>query len=259
MLQRRLLKDRGISLNIVKYLRLHDHKAAVYNLAVVVVLLPEGCDGSLVVHLQHAEPLAHVDACNSGNLSVLSVELQKLVQIHVGHSVPVGEQEGLVPHIILNPLDAASCHGVQSRIHQRHLPRLRVVVVDLHLVVGQVKGHVGGMEEVIGKKLLHHILLISQADDEFMESILGIVLHNVPQNRPLANLDHGLGLQMAFLADPGSESPCQYYNFHLERTSSFFLNIPAQSRKRDAGNHYCLKSSMLLRGLYSNSTYSGRS
>ena len=52
------------------------------------------------------------------------------------------------------------------------------------------------MEEVIGKKLLHHILLISQADDEFMESILGIVLHNVPQNRPLANLDHGLGLQM---------------------------------------------------------------
>ena len=67
-------------------------------------------------------------------------------------------------------------------------------VVNLHLVVGQVKGHIGGMQEIICKELLHNILLISKTDHKIMESELGIIFHNVPQNRASANLDHWLRL-----------------------------------------------------------------
>ena len=185
---------------------LHHHESAVYEASIVVVLLAEGVDIIVPVHIQDAELLPHVNRSDRGDLPVLFVERQQRGNIHIRHPVAVGQHEGLTAHIVPDPLDAAAGHGVKAGVHQRHLPRLRVVVVHLHLVVGQVEGHIRGVQEIVGEKFLHHVLLVPQTDHELVESELGIVFHNVPENGPLADLDHGLRLQMALLADSCPEA-----------------------------------------------------
>ena len=66
--------------------------------------------------------------------------------------------------------------------------------MNLHLVVGKIKGHIGSMQEIVCKKLLHHILFVAQTDHKLMKSELGIIFHNVPQDRLSSDLDHGLRL-----------------------------------------------------------------
>ena len=122
------------------------------------------------------------------------VEFHQLIQVHGAHAVAVGQHEGLVPDVGLNPLYTPAGHGVEPGVHQGHLPGLGIVVVHFHLVVGQVKGHVGGVQEIIREKLLHHILLVTQADHEVMEPVLRVILHNMPHDGPAADLDHGLRL-----------------------------------------------------------------
>ena len=48
------------------------------------------------------------------------------------------------------------------------------------------------MQEIISKILFYYILFVAQADHKIIESILGIVLHDMPENRLFSDLDHWL-------------------------------------------------------------------
>ena len=69
---------------------------------------------------------------------------------------------------------------MKARIHQCHPPRFRIIVVNLHTVAYKVKGHIGGVKEIVGKILFYHILLVSQTDYKIMIAKLGIIFHYVP-------------------------------------------------------------------------------
>ena len=71
-----------------------------------------------------------------------SVELHQLIQINGADTVPVGQHEGLIANIGLDALHASAGHGVKACVHKGHLPRLGIVIVDFHLIIGQVKGHI---------------------------------------------------------------------------------------------------------------------
>ncbi len=62
--------------------------------------------------------------------------------------------------------------------------------MDSHFVVGHVIGHIGGMEEVVGEVLLDDVALVSAADDEVVDAVLGVDLQDVPEDRPAADLNH---------------------------------------------------------------------
>ena len=146
--------------------------------------------------------------------------------IDVADSVAVCEQKGLVPYIFLNPLDAAARHGIQPRFGQGYLPGLRIIVVIRIFVRFQIDRHIRLIEIIVGEKTLDDIALISQTHNKIVESVMGIFLHDMPQNRLSANFDHRLGFQMRFFADPRSESPCKNHYFHSLTPSflSFFLS-----------------------------------
>ena len=52
-------------------------------------------------------------------------------------------------------------------------------------------------------------------DDEVIEAVIGILLHDVPENWHAAELHHGLGAVLRFLRDPGAESPGEQNDFHV--------------------------------------------
>ncbi|OIQ67064.1 hypothetical protein GALL_513630 [mine drainage metagenome] len=86
------------------------------------------------------------------------------------------------------------------------------VILDLSL--RQIDREVGIVETIVGEVLLDHVAAVTQADDELVEPVMGEQLHDVPQDGPPADLDHRLGLQVAFLGDAGSKPTRQYDRFH---------------------------------------------
>src|SRR5437899_8356711 len=81
-----------------------------------------------------------------------------------------------------------------------------------HLIAMHIKGHIGGMEEVVGEVLLDDVTLVSATDDEVVDTVLRVNLQNVPENRTPANLHHRLGTNYRFFretrADAASEDDC---------------------------------------------------
>jgi hypothetical protein len=67
------------------------------------------------------------------------------------------------------------------------------------------------MEEV----LLNGIGAVAQTQDEVLVAEVRIILHNVPQNGPVANWNHGLGDIVSILPQAHSKASTKDNDFHL--------------------------------------------
>src|SRR5439155_325563 len=81
-------------------------------------------------------------------------------------------------------------------------------------VFAEVKSHVRRLEEIVCEVFLNDVALIPNAHDEFRQSVCGIVLEKVPQNRTSANLHHGLGPHLRLLAKPCAVTASQDHDSH---------------------------------------------
>jgi hypothetical protein len=137
-------------------------------------------------------------------------------------TIAIGGAEGLVVlDIVPDPREPPTGHGSDAGVDQRHLPRLGLAVMDVHDIVGHVEGHVGHVQEIVVEIFLDHIALVAAADHELVQAVGGVDLHDVPQDRHPADLDHRLGPDRGLLAEARAESPGQDDDFHA--TPSFGL------------------------------------
>ena len=90
-----------------------------------------------------------------------------------------------------------------------------MAVVHFHAVVGHVKGDIRHVQEVVGEILLDHIALVTQADDEVVDAVRSVHLHDVPEDGSPADLDHRLGTQVRFFRDAGTQATREQYGFHM--------------------------------------------
>ena len=97
---------------------------------------------------------------------------------------------------------------------KRHAPRLGGGVVHFHLVGLHVEGDVRHMKKVILKILLDDVALVAEADDEFIDPMVGIDLHDVPDDRHAADLDHRLRLGVRFFRKSRSKTAGKKNCFH---------------------------------------------
>ena len=76
--------------------------------------------------------------------------------------------------------------------------------MDDHVIaaIGEIVCNVRGVQKVVRKVLLDDVLFIARADDELVETVVAVQLHDVPQNRHPAQLHHGLGLELRLFTDP---------------------------------------------------------
>ena len=99
-----------------------------------------------------------------------------------------------------------------------------MLFVDLHAVGAQVEGDVGQVQEVVGEVFLDHVALVAAADDEVVDAVGGVELHDVPEDRLAADLDHGLGLEVGFLGEARAETTGKNNGFH-KLSTTHFVNI----------------------------------
>ena len=223
-LQRRLFQDGIIAVDIVEELRLADHEPDVDEVAVALRFLAKFADAALVVNIEHAEALTGVIGRDGDKLAVRPMEREQLLEIHVGNAVAVSKHERLIADVLLHALHTAAGHGVEAGIHHRNAPRLGMVLVDNHLVfaVGEVICNVGGVQEIIRKILLDHMLLIPGADHKIVEAVITVELHDMPEDRHAAQIHHGLWFKLAFFGDSCSEAAGKNNNFHRISSLSTF-------------------------------------
>ena len=78
-----------------------------------------------------------------------------------------------------------------------------------------------GKHEVVGQRLvvgeeevLDHLGLVAEAEHEVGEAEVRVVLHHVPEDRPVADLDHRLGDDVGGLAHPEPLPTAEDDDFH---------------------------------------------
>lgn len=74
--------------------------------------------------------------------------------------------------------------------------------------------HVRDVDEVVREVLLDQVSLVAQTDDEIIQPVMAVCLHDVPKNWLAANLDHGLRFDDGLFRKPGSETTRKNNHFH---------------------------------------------
>src|SRR5580704_5313978 len=65
------------------------------------------------------------------------------------------------------------------------------------------------------------LFFVPKRYDEFVHVIEGVMLHNMPKNRPAADLYHWFRARIRFLGEPRSHSTCK--NYYPHRVSQMFM------------------------------------
>src|SRR5262245_53854241 len=93
-------------------------------------------------------------------------------------------------------------------------PGLLMPAATLHgagaKIDGEVARHVGELQE----EVLHHLGLVAERHHELLEPVRGVELHDVPENRVLADQNHGLGDGDRLLGQPGAEAAGEDDDLH---------------------------------------------
>jgi hypothetical protein len=81
-------------------------------------------------------------------------------------------------------------------------------------MLAKTQGHIARHPEVITEIIFDDVPFIAEAEDELLEPEGGIRLHDVPQNRPVADREHRLGPKLGFFPEPGAFPATQNNDFH---------------------------------------------
>ena len=57
---------------------------------------------------------------------------------------------------------------------------------------------------IVAEEILDHLALVAEAEDEFVEAEGGVNLHDVPEDRAIADWHHGFGAVLGFFPQPGA-------------------------------------------------------
>ena len=237
--QRGLLKNGIITADGIKHFRFQHHIARIDDSPIVDAFFTERLNRIVLADIQHAFLLFLHHGGQSCQLAMLLMELDQFGNVHIADAITIGHHKGFVADIFLHPLDAAARHRVQAGIHHRHAPRLGVLVMHDHLVaLGEVKGHIAGMQEIIRKPLLDHMLLVPGADHKIIEAIVRILFHDMPQNGHTADFDHRFRLELTFFRNARAIAAGKNYNFHIFHSRKPAAEPCLQSRKNCPSNQH---------------------
>ena len=112
----------------------------------------------------------------------------------IGQAVAVGGEEDLVVlDVRLYLLEPLADQLVETRVDEGHRPVVDVAVEQLDLLAPVAEHEVVRERLVVAEEvLLDRVRLVAEAEHELADSEGGVVLHDVPENRPVADRDHGL-------------------------------------------------------------------
>ena len=230
LLQRLALPQGRGPLDQVEHRRVGDEEAAVDHCAVAIGFLAEIAH-PIAVELDRSEASGGCDCGNSGTFAVGAMERDQRGEVDRSESVAIGKAERLIgSEIRPDRLQSPAGLGIGTGFDQGDLPRLRPVLVNLDRIVFQVDRDVGGVEEVIGEIFLDQIAFVAKANDEVVHAVGGIELHDVPDDRHSADLDHRFGANRGLFPQPGPQSAGKNHRLHFNFSTQVLRTTVSDQR-----------------------------
>ena len=123
------------------------------------------------------------------------MKLDQFGQRHVAETVAVSEEKFLIRNVRQGAPDASAGLRGEAGVEQRDLP----VLLGMLVVIGDLRRraeaqrHVARVALVIEEIFLDDFGLVAEAEDEFLEAVVGVEFHDVPEDRAVADRHHGFG------------------------------------------------------------------
>src|SRR6266403_4309884 len=138
---------------------------------------------------------------------MLAMKVQQAADVDIAKAVAVGKQERVVVlEITGNALQTAAGHGFEAGVGKSDGKILFVVSaheLDLRFAAkadSEVTIHGFVVQEVV----LDHVATISEAEDKLAHSVVGVHLHDVPEDGTASDLHHRFGPEFGFFPETGT-------------------------------------------------------
>src|SRR3979409_2416368 len=89
--------------------------------------------------------------------------------------------------------------------------------MEVRLAGCHIDGDVLAQAVVVEKVPFDDVAFVSEGDEELAKLVFGVQLHDVPEDRPAADIDHRLWSELGFLGETRAEAPGQDHYFHSRR------------------------------------------
>jgi hypothetical protein len=87
--------------------------------------------------------------------------------------------------------------------------------VYIQLIAAQFDGEIGVVQEILHEIFLYQKPFITQANDKFIEPVMAVDLHDMPEDRLTTDLYHRLWSGFCFFCDPGAQAAGKNDYFHI--------------------------------------------
>ena len=171
---------------------------------------------SVIGHARHMERLGRVDDHERADQAAGMERVQVVRQPQIGQPVGIVRQElVLAMQVGLDTHQPLADGRLRPGVGEGDVPvvDVRAQQPDVTAAAAQhevVRGPLLVVEEV----LLDDLALVAQAEDELLVAEIGVVLHEMPQDRSVADLHHRLGHRIAVLANAHALSAAEEDDLH---------------------------------------------
>jgi hypothetical protein len=202
-----------VAVEIAKDFGFADEKAAVDPAFADLRFLGELAD-EVAVENHAAESRWRPHGRHRRETAARAMERDEFVQVDIRDAVAVGEQKRLAAQPGRKTFDAAAGVRVETRVDEVHDPVFAVLLVIGHFAVGEVDRHASRETVVIDEIAFDDLALVAEGDQKLLEAERGVVLHDVPEDRPAADFDHRLWPNFGFLGKASAESAGENDGLH---------------------------------------------
>ena len=137
------------------------------------------------------------------------------VQVDVADAVAVGQEERLALQPALEQPDPSAGVCLDARLDEVDPPGLdRIAVLQLDLTAGEVDADGPAHGGVIQEVPADHVAEVPERHHELADAVVGVVLHDVPEDWAFADLDHRLRSDVGLLCEPRAEAARQDHGLH---------------------------------------------
>src|SRR3954453_3459816 len=219
----RLLDELLTLLEVVEDVVAEDQVAAVDPQG-AVVHRPDVGDRPVGVRLEDVGGEARLDGEHARDLALALDALDARLERRVRDLVAVVGQEGLLAlEMAADAPQPLADRRRPARVDERDPPVLDVALEQLDLAAALREDEVV-LERlvVVEEVLLERVAVVAEAEDELRVAVVGVVLHEVQQDRLLSDRDERLGHARARLVEAQPQPAAEQHDLHGQDTSMIY-------------------------------------
>ena len=225
------------SRHVVEDLLSEDEEAAIDpEIGVLAAAQTRRPSRSADVHQMQAE--RRPDGQEAGDLAARPEQLSHLLQIRVGETVAVvGVEHLLAGDVLAHGPEALPDVAPDAGVDHRDAPVLLRIAEDLDFLAEARDDAVGvGLRLVVQEEFLDDVGLVAKAQHEILVPELAVVVHQMPQDRLVADRDHRLRHALGDVSDPRAQTSAEKNRFHRLRLSLPVARCRAARRVANANS-----------------------